>query len=378
MKRSVRSAVLIALGAAVASAGAAGQANLTRSGIRGVTVGPIESALHPGKGYGSAACGRTMTELSRMGANWTSVTPYGRIADLKPTGIDWSFEAPFDENRAAVGAAIRQAHENGLQVLLVPHIWVENGQWRGHIDPGDDAAWERWMRSYRAFVLAWAAVAAMAHADMLSVGVELRSWATSWRAARLFSIIADVRKVYSGPLTYSANWDDVEENALYSALDFVGINAFYPLADREGATFEQLLEGGRTVASRVRRLSERWHRPVVFTEVGYTTRPDPAVRPWEWPDTMANVVVDQRAQAEAYRAILAPLLDEPSFFGFFVWRVYADPDDVSQEAEWGFSPRGKAAELVVRDAFAARWGADGPWLPGDGLGRHAATVPGVY
>jgi hypothetical protein len=198
------------------------------------------------------------------------------------------------------------------------------------------------------------------------------------RAAQLFSIIADVRKVYAGPLTYSANWDDVEENALYAALDFVGINAFYPLSDREGATFQELLEGGRTVASRVRRLSERWHRPVVFTEVGYTTRPDPAVRPWEWPDTMANVVVDQRAQAEAYRAILAPLLDEPSFLGFFVWRVYADPDDVSQEAEWGFSPRGKAAELVVRDAFAARWSADGPWLPGDALGRHAATIPGVY
>ena len=54
-----------------------------------------------------------------------------------------------------------------------------------------------------------------------------------------------------------------------------------------------------------------------------------------------------------------PLLDEPDFAGFFVWRVYADPDDVSQEAEWGFSPRGKLAELVVRDAFAARWAGDG-------------------
>jgi hypothetical protein len=362
----------------MASANAAGQAIGSRSGIRGVTVGPIESALHPGKGYGSAACARTMSELARIGANWTSVTPYGRIADLKPTGIDWSFEAPFDQNRAAVIAAIGQAHENGLRVLLVPHIWIENGEWRGHIDPGDDAAWARWARSYRAFVLAWAAVAAEAGADMLSVGVELRSWVTSWHAASFFSIIADVRKVYPGPLTYSANWDDVEETALFSALDFVGMNAFYPLSDREGATFDQLLEGGRTVASRVRRLGERWHRPVVFTEVGYTTRPDPAVKPWEWPDKMANVVVDQQAQADAYRAILAPVLDEPSFAGFFVWRVYADPDDVSQESEWGFSPRGKLSELVVRDAFVAHWEADGPRLPGDSLGRHAALIPGVY
>ena len=56
-----------------------------------------------------------------------------------------------------------------------------------------------------------------------------------------------------------------------------------------------------------------------------------------------------RAQAEAYRALVAPLLDEPNFAGFFVWRLYSDPDDVSQEAEWGFSPRGKHAESVVRE-----------------------------
>jgi hypothetical protein len=70
------------------------------------------------------------------------------------------------------------------------------------------------------------------------------------RAAQLFSIIADVRKVYAGPLTYSANWDDVEENALYAALDFVGINAFYRDDSRGGCT-----EGGR--GARPGYLSER-------------------------------------------------------------------------------------------------------------------------
>jgi hypothetical protein len=101
---------------------------------------------------------------------------------------------------------------------------------------------------------------------------------------------------------------------------------------------------------------------VLLTEMGYTTRPDPALRPWEWPDGMSNVVVDQPAQATAYRALLAPLLDEPWCAGFFVWRTYADPGDVSQEAEWGFSPTGKLAELVVRDAFAASWAGDGNGL----------------
>jgi hypothetical protein len=257
-------------------------------------------------------------------------------------------------------------------------LWVESGEWRGKIDPGSDAGWRAWARAYRAFLLAWSEVAREGDADMLSVGVELGSWLTSRHAASFFPIIADVRKIYTGPLTYSANWDDVDHTVVLRALDVIGINAFYPLAERVGAPLDELRQGGTRVAERVRRLADLWRKPVIFTELGYTTRSDPAVRPWEWPDGMKSVKVDQRAQADAYRGLLGPLLDEPSFMGFFVWRVYADPDDVSQEAEWGFSPRGKWAELVLRDAYRAWWAADGPWRPGEALGRFAATVPGSY
>jgi hypothetical protein len=346
--------------------------------VRGMTVGPIESAVHPGKGYGSAASARAMAEISRMGATWVSITPYGRVFDLAPTGIDWSFEARFEDNRRAVLAAMRQAHAQGLRVLLVPHLWVENGQWRGEIDPGSDEAWSTWAAAYRAFLLAWTEVAHEGAADMLSVGVELGSWLTGRHAPSFFPILTDVRRIFSGPLTYSANWDDVDNTAIVGALDVVGINAFYPLAERGGASVPELMDGGRRVAERVRRLGATTRKPVLFTELGYTTRTDPAVRPWEWPDGMKEVHVDEVAQAQAYLGLLAPLLDEPSFLGFFVWRVYADPDDVSQEAEWGFSPRGKLAELVVRDAYTALWAADGPSLPGDALVRFAADVPGLF
>ena len=33
--------------------------------IRGITIGPIENALHPDKGYGSEACARAMLEARR-------------------------------------------------------------------------------------------------------------------------------------------------------------------------------------------------------------------------------------------------------------------------------------------------------------------------
>lgn len=346
-------------------------------GIRGITVGPIESLRHPGKGYGSEPYGEALDEAVDAGATWVSLTPFGRTWDLAPTGIDLTFEAPFEENRRNVLAGVRRAHERGLKVFLVPHLWVETGGWRALIDPGDDAAWARWAEAYRAFLLAWAEVAREGEVEMLSVGVELRSWVTTARAPSFLAIIEDVRKVYPGLLTYSANWDDVGDTAIFGALDLIGINAFYPLADREGASPRELAEGGEKVARAIEAIAKAQGKPVVLTEIGYTTRADPAVKPWEWPDGMKNVAVDERAQAEAYAALIAPFLDRKWFAGFFVWRVYADPHDVSQEAEWGFSPRGKLAEIVMRDAFTAHWAADGPRVVGEALGRHRARTPGV-
>lgn len=332
---------------------------------RGLTIGPIENSRHPGRGYGSTPYRRAVQEAAALGATWVSITPFGRVLDGKPSGVDLTFEAPFEQNRRDVLEAIRQAHGAGLKVMLVPHLWVESGEWRALIDPGGDEGWARWAASYRRFAEAWAAVAEEGGADLLSVGVEQRSWVTTARAPLYREVLAAVRSRYRGPLTYSANWDDAEDTVIWGELDLIGINAFYPLADKEGATFETLLEGGRRVAAKVKALGERWGRPVLFTEIGYTARPDPAVRPWEWPDTMRDVRVDEVAQADAYAALIAPLLELPGFAGFFVWRVYADPEDISQEAEWGFSPRGKRAEGVLRDAFELRWASDPDPLPGE-------------
>ena len=344
-------------------------------GVRGVTIGPIENGYHPGVGYGSPAYDRTLAESRMMGATWVAITPFGRVSDLSGSGIDLSFEAPFAENRVAVTHAIEMAHARGLRVMLVPHLWVESGEWRALIDPKTDDGWARWAESYDRFALAWAEVAEGARADILSVGVELRSWVTTSRAPSFAAIIDDVRHIYGGVLTYASNWDDVEDTVILGDVDVIGVNGFYPLADEAGASPEKLREGGERVRAKVRSLAERWQRPVLFTEIGYTTRPEPAVRPWEWPDTMTHVRVDEPAQAAAYRGLVAPLLEEPDFAGFFVWRLYSDPDDASQEAPWGFSPRGKQAELVVRDAFAARWASD-PWWMRPRWTR--AETPGFY
>jgi hypothetical protein len=351
---------------------------LNGAAIRGVTIGPIESALHPGRGYGSPAFERGLDEAVRLGATWISLTPFGRAWDLKATGVDRTFELPYADNQRNLRQAVKQAHARGLKVLIVPHLWVESGGWRAEIDPETAEGWRKLAESYRAYVLGWARFAASTHVDMLAVGVELRSWVTTTHAPSFFPILREVRAAYPGLLTYAANWDDVDQTVILSDLDVIGINAFYPLTEKADASDAELVAGGSEVAKKVKALAELWQKPVMFNEFGYTARTDPALRPWEWPDHMNGVRVDARAQASAYRGLLSGMLASRELVGAFVWRLYADPDDLSQEAEWGFSPRGREAELCLRDAFWSRWASDTRELERGGLYREAAAIPGVY
>lgn len=380
--------LVLALGALSASrsARAAGSATLPYElpeldglAVRGVTIGPIESSLHPERGYGSPLFERGLDEAVRLGATWISLTPFGRAWNLQATGVDKTFEAPFADNQRAMARAVRQAHARGLRVLLVPHLWVESGEWRGELDPPGAEGWRAFAEGYRRYVLAWAGFAERSQVDMLAVGVELRSWLTTTHAPSFLPILRDIRAAYSGPLTYAANWDDVEQTVILGELDVIGINAFYPLTDKQNATPAELVGGGLEVAKKIKALGEQWGKPIMFNEFGYTARPDPALRPWEWPDKMQGVKVDPHAQAMAYRGLLAGMLQAPELLGGFVWRLYADPDDLSQEAEWGFSPRGREAELFLRDAYWGRWSSDrATHWPRTSRYREPARIAGIF
>jgi hypothetical protein len=267
------------------------------------------------------------------------------------------FEAPYPANRAALQRMIAQAQQRGIKVLLIPHLWVETGGWRGEIDPGSTQGWQDYQRAYRDFVLSWAELAGAAGADAFSIGVECKSWSGRfdgyWRA-----LIRDVRARFPGLITSRANWDVADNVVLWDALDLIGVNAFYPLAHHARASYPEYRAGARAARDQIAALSRALDMPVLFVEVGYTTRTDAAVEPWLWPDDMREVVIDEHEQARALSAVFEAFLPERWFAGFFVWRYYADLDDISQEDAWGFSPHGKLAEPLLDEVFHLAWGSD--------------------
>ena len=280
------------------------------------------------------------------------------------------FELPYAENRAGVARMIAQAKERGLRVLLIPHLWVETEGWRGDIDPGSAEEWAAYQASYREFVLAWARDAQAFGADAFSIGVECKSW--SGRFGGFWTgLIAEVRQVFDGALTYSANWDEVEDVLFWDQLDWIGVNAFYPLADARMARVTRLRGVRQNGARRTRRVRGRaGHADRARGDRLHDAR-DAAVEPWLWPDGMRDVIVDEREQARALAAIAEAAARRRDVLGFFVWRYYANLDDVSQEAVWGFSPHAKQAGRRARADLLAKVGR-GP--QGNGIRSGAARA----
>ncbi|MDD5305795.1 MAG: hypothetical protein PHU25_00600 [Deltaproteobacteria bacterium] len=326
--------------------------------IRGVTLAPIEDQRLGPVGYGTERSAIALAEAADLGATWVSLTPFGRLDDLEDTDVLHDFEIPAATNEKMLREAAAQARALGLKVAIIPHVYVMSGQWRGEIDPGDEQRWADWFRSYERFVLRFARLAQELHADLFSIGVEFKS-STNARPAAWRRVIAKVRSAYSGPVTYSANWDEVADVEFWDALDAIGLNAFWPLAGKPGDRFEVMRERARRRADELAGLALFWNRPVIFMELGTKSASDASLAPWEWPEHCDDLSYDEDYQAEAFEAVLEAFAPRPWFGGLFVWKYFSDPYDETQEPRTGFSPRGKRAEDVLSDWFRRGWGETG-------------------
>ena len=246
--------------------------------------------------------------------------------------------------------AIRNAHELGMKVMLKPHIWLRERSddvWRGAIEMADEDGWTRWFADYERFVLHYATIAAAEGVELFCIGTELTAAATT-READWRRLIERVRSVYGGPLVYAANWW-VEYNRIgfWDALDYVGINAFFPLSREPGPSGAELRRNAAAIADSIELLYQRVGKPIIFTEIGYKSVRGASVEPWEW--TRRHDAVDVEEQVRCYQTIFEAFWDRPWFYGMYWWKWFSDLRRGGLSHP-GFTPQHKPAEEVL-----SRW-----------------------
>jgi hypothetical protein len=306
--------------------------------VKGANVRPVGDHR---RGYGTTTARRTMERLKKLGVNTIGILMEGRMEDLS----DIEILAPPKREQEAIAAALLDANALGLATVLVPHIYLGDGSWRGEIDPEPGAAREAWWRSYTAFMDVASAIASSGGASMLSIGVELKALSDeSDTRERMLVLTERVRRDYPGLLTYSANWDEADDVVFWDTLDVAGVNGYYPLSPEPH-------RGAERIAYRLSRLAYDAEKPVVVLEVGFRSSPLSHVRPWEWPDSV-EPTVDFASQSNAWAAVLTHWFGAPGVRGLMVWVIPTDPDDPASEPRHGFNPLNKPAEEVIARVFA--------------------------
>lgn len=299
--------------------------------LRGMTV----SCPRWGPIWGSPDMEESLGELAGLGVEWVAIHPYARIE--KNGEIRHRPAAGLDFLEKAVG----MSGDAGIEMFWKPHLsYWGNFEWRGDIEFGDDeAAWERFFRTYGEFIVDQARFAEEQGVKLFAVGTELEK--TTHREREWRRIVAEIRRVYSGELTYAANWDRLENVSFWDALDLIGVQAYFPLADSAAPSRAELDRGWDRALAQLTELSKRHGgKRVLFTEIGYDEAAHAAREPWL---SARRAKPGERAGGSELRrslmdVALERLESEKLIAGLFWWKWIPGPehrrDDFSmREAE---------------------------------------------
>lgn len=289
--------------------------------------------------------------VQEINANWVTLMPFGYMRSAADSLVrydtSWQWEG---EKTEGIKATISLFKANGIKVMLKPQIWISKGVYTGKIHPKTTQAWKVFKTSYRNFILHFAGVAAQHNLPLFCIGTELPSMIKLeekfWR-----ELILEVRTIYKGELVYAENWDQYQAVPFWDALDYIGINAYFPLKG-EISTLEDIQKGWEQTKKEIAQMSKKINRPVIFTEMGYRSIEDPLSRPWDYRDKAQKY--NPKIQAMALEALLLEFMPQSWWKGGFVWKWFPNHVKAGGKNNTGFTPQNKLAEEVLRTYFTKR------------------------
>ncbi|MDP2912784.1 MAG: glycoside hydrolase TIM-barrel-like domain-containing protein [Candidatus Omnitrophota bacterium] len=298
--------------------------------------------------YLSGASDESLKELAKTGAKWVALTVNWYQDRCDTTDI---FSTEKTASDASLIHAIEVIHSLGMKVLLKPHldlVDVTSGGWRGEIACVTEPDWEVWFNNYANFVLHYAEIAQKHKVEIFCIGTELTQAAAAKEKLWRTKVIAPVRKIYEGPITYAANWnEEYSQVGFWDALDYIGIDAYFPLSEADNPNLADLKRGWEVWVKDIEKLQAKVNKPVIFPEVGYCSAVGTASTPWT---EITNTSVDLELQANCYKALFETFWEKEWFYGAYWWRWGTDVRFGGPSSK-GYSFQNKPAQDVVTEWY---------------------------
>ncbi|MBT8321443.1 MAG: glycoside hydrolase [Eudoraea sp.] len=287
--------------------------------------------------------------IKELYADHAAVMPFGFLRDLSSPNIIYNTDRQwFGETKVGAKQYIELLHKNKVKVMLKPQIWIWRGVFTGGLKMESEEAWKELEDSYEQFILTYAALAEETHAEIFCIGTELEQF-VKHRPDFWTQLIQKIRTTYKGQLTYAANWDEYVRTPFWASLDFIGIDAYFPLSEEKTPTVETLTTAWKPWKEKIAVISKNVERPVLFTEFGYRSMNYTAKKPWlvDRNEEVVNLI----GQVNAKKAIFEAFWDEDWFAGGFVWKWFINHDTAGGLGDNRFTPQNKPAEDIIKTFY---------------------------
>lgn len=233
--------------------------------------------------------------------------------------------------------------------MVKPQLWLMGGKFTGDLVWTTEEEWKTFETTYERYIIDFAVLSEKHNVEMFCIGTELDEFIQA-RPTFWLRLIKKIKKVYSGKLTYAANWDEYSRVPFWSELDYVGVDAYFPLTDEKTPTISTLNDGREAYKNALKKFSESTNKPVLFTEYGYRSMDHCASKPWE---SYTNVPANVEAQANCYTSLYDQFWNEPWFAGGFLWKWHSPSTGDTSGNGSNYSPQGKPALMVISEQYGS-------------------------
>jgi len=287
--------------------------------------------------------------VKNVHANYAAVMPFGFIRDLSHPEIRFNTERQwFGEQAQGVKQYAEMLQKNNIKVMMKPQIWISHGEFTGYMKMKTEEDWKLLEATYRDFIMTFLAVAVETNVAAFCIGTELEQFIIH-RPDFWFDLITEVKKTYKGKLTYAANWDEYKRVPFWEQLDFIGVDAYFPVSDMKTPTVAHAQEGWQRWKEELKGVSEKHNRKILFTEYGYRSVDFAGKEPWRSERSMN--VVNLEAQVNLTVALFKEVYNEPWFAGGFIWKWFIDHAKSGGSENSQFSPQNKPVENTIQEHF---------------------------
>lgn len=287
---------------------------------------------------------RDFEPISQINANWVAVIPYGFSRENLPAVHYDSNRQWWGERLDGAAEMISMAKINGLKVMLKPQVWIFRG-WVGNYGFDTEQEWKEWETSYSEFILAFANMADSLQVDLFCLGTEYRK-AVVERPQFWEDLIDKVKVVFDGNITYAANWDEYEDVGFWDKMDYIGVDAYFPLTETATPLIEELVSAWKPIKSDLKAMSDSLQKPMLFTEYGYRSVDGAAGQQWDLDGRAYN----PQAQRKAYLAFFESFWNEEWVAGGFFWKWHF-AGRAGGEEDKRYTPQGKPALKIIENTY---------------------------